>query len=389
MKLHYLLTSAILPATLWSCTGSKCDTGTIHNIEIERYFDEPPFDNITGKIKIKEKFTPEFTDSSMYNAPTLCAVADGKAYLMEFDYNVPKTYLSTFSWPDGKLLGTFTRYGAGPEEYQYSFETFFTPTDGLWTVHDSNFGRYNIMQYDNDGRFVRKTVNDTIDILVHTPTGGWLAFNPHYSLEGGFHNVKQRIIREYDADWNLLAQTELNDKRMMLPGGGLPGQFISSMGNNYVTDRDTIWHYDCDSHKLVPSIAVNMGKYGYDWGAVTSWDEANRLEEPHVHTVYPVFNNRYAFVDYYKPGKDSSTNRYDIYDLRDGSLVYRWERPREEDPMRRMGLPFEIDGHTVTGWPIDYQDSEDFYVMIPAESIAEATGNDEVNPVILKISIDD
>ena len=65
------------------------------------------------------------------------------------------------------------------------------------------------------------------------------------------------------------------------------------------------------------------------------------------------------------------------------------ERPKNEDVMRRMGLPLEIDGMTVMGWPILYQDSEDFYVMIPAENIAEATGNDEVNPVILKFSIDD
>lgn len=387
MKLHYLLTSAILSSTLWSCTGSKSDTGTIHNIEIERYFDEPPFDNITGKIKIKEKFTPEFTDSSMYNAPTLCAVADGKAYLMEFSYSNPQSYLSTFSWPDGKLLGTFTRYGAGPEEYQYSFETFFTPADGLWTVHDSNVGRHNIMQYDNDGRFVRKTVNDTINIIAPTPSGGWLAFNPSYSMEGGFHKIAEKIIREYDSDWKLLAETRLHDKRMMTRGGGFMDIIMNSMGNNYVNDRDTIWRYDCDIHRLAPAIAMHTGKYGYDWSTVNTMEERDRVEETHLTPLYPIFNNRYAFLSYYKPGEE--INRYDIYDLRDGSLVYRMERQKNEDVMRRMGLPLEIDGHTVTGWPIDYQDSEDFYVMIPAESIAEATGNDEVNPVILKISIDD
>ena len=371
MKLHYMLAGVVAATALWSCGGSKGDADTIHTMEIERYFDEPAIDNITHKIKIKEKFTPEFTDSTMYNAPRLCAVADGRAYMR----------------PHGQLPETFTRYGAGPEEYQYSYETYFTPADGLWTVHDSNVGRYNIMQYDNAGRLVRKTVNDSINVIAPTPGGGWLAFNPSYSMEGGFHKIAEKIIREYDSDWKLLAETQLHDKRMMMRGGGFMDIIMNCMGNNYVNDRDTIWRYDCDTHRLAPAIAMHIGKYGYDWSTVNTMEERDRVEETHLTPLYPIFNNRYAFLSYYKPGEE--INRYDIYDLRDGSLVYRMERPKNEDVMRRMGLPLEIDGMTVMGWPILYQDSEDFYVMIPAENIAEATGNDEVNPVILKFSIDD
>ena len=243
------------------------------------------------------------------------------------------------------------------------------------------------MQYDNEGRLVRKTVNDTINIIAPTPSGGWLAFNPSYSMEGEFHKIAEKIIREYDSDWKLLAETQLHDKRMMMRGGGFMDIIMNCMGNNYVNDRDTIWRYDCDTHRLAPAIAMHIGKYGYDWSTVNTMEERDRVEETHLTPLYPIFNNRYAFLSYYKPGDE--INRYDIYDLRDGSLVYRMERPRSEDVMLRMGLPLEIDGQTVMGWPILYQDSEDFYVMIPAESIAEATGNDEVNPVILKISIDD
>lgn len=387
MKRCHIIAGAVLAGALWSCNGSKNGSDTIHTMEIERYFDEPAFDNITHKIKIKEKFTPEFTDSTMYNAPRLCAVADGKAYMVEFSYMHPESYLSTFSWPDGKLLETFTRYGAGPEEYQYSYETYFTPADGLWTVHDSNIGRYNIMQYDNAGRLVRKTVNDTIYVMAPTPAGGWIAFNPSYSMEGEYHKIAEKIIREYDSDWKLLAETQLHDKRMMMRGGGFMDIIMNCMGNNYVNDRDTIWRYDCDTHRLSPAIAMHIGKYGYDWSTVNTREERDRVEETHLTPLYPVFNSRYAFLSYYKPGEE--INRYDIYDLRDGSLVYRMERPKNEDVMQRMGLPLEIDGMTVTGWPMAYQDSEDFYVMIPAENIAEAIGDDEVNPIILKISIDD
>lgn len=368
-----------------ACTGGS-STGSAHipALRIEEFFDITDLDELSGKIHVVNVFRPEFTDSSMFDSPQILHIADGKAYLHE------GKYMTTFSYPDGKLLSAFNRYGAGPEDYQYAYYAYYTPeAGGTWTVPNINIGKHQILQYDEAGRFRRSVTNDSVDVLAPLSDGGWLGFNTSYSLNGGFHKVRDKIITRYSPDWKAIGSTTLKSRRWSVEATDLMDYLPVYNGQVYTTDADTVLRYDLQTDDFVPAIALLEGKYFFDWSSPTTTQEIRAAEADHLNPLTPIFNSRYAFITYYWGPWPDNITRSDVYDLSTGRLVFRKELSREENPMLTRGLPVEVDGHTLSAWPVRFVTGDHFFALVSAEEMSTITGTDNTNPVILELSIDD
>lgn len=378
----HTIVAAVLLILAGCVSDTGHDSGAIKEIQVEKYFDSPDIDNLSGKIKIEKIFQPQFTDSTMFDVPDLLAITDGKAYMHD------GKWFAVFDYDSGKLISAFNRYGAGPEEYKYSHYVYYTPDNGEWTVLDMNIGVYNIMQYSAEGEFVKKTVNDSIQSLSPLKSGGWLAFNVAMSSKGGYHKVRERKVYEYDSDWNLKDITVLKEGRWGEMASALMDEVYMLDGENYITDMDTVYRFDEDTHKFLPRIAIVLGKYLCDWGSLETFEEIQAAQEKYVRVTNPIFNERYAFARY-NTGADL---RFDIYDLGTGELVYRKSIERENINSADVfyaGVPVEIDGKQVFGWPLEYVENGSFYLIVSSDEMARISDTDEVNPTVVKISVAD
>lgn len=194
-----------------SCSTSEKKENELTTVFIDRNFDKGDFDNLTSKIEIEARFQPEFSDSTMFTTPTLCAVNNGKAYMTE------NNGFAVFDFPSGHLDYTFRHIGQGPGEYQSFYYSYFVTAAREWTILDSNIGYGYILQYDAKGKFIKKVYNDSVQSLSPISSGGWLAFNQPYSLSGGFHKVREKKIYQYDNDWNLVRTYDLKERRWGSP----------------------------------------------------------------------------------------------------------------------------------------------------------------------------
>ena len=373
----------VLLLLLSSCSGSSSsEPDKIPALRIEESFDITELDEISGKIHVINVFRPEFTDSSMFNCPQILRIADGKAYLHE------DKFMTTFSYPDGKLLSAFNHYGSGPEDYTYSYYAYYTPEDnGTWTVLNTNFGIYKIMQYDAEGNFRRSTDNDTIQSLAPLPDGSWLGFNEAHSRKGEFRKVRERVITHYSADWKRLSADTIKMRRSGIVGGDFMDQLNIYNGQVYAFDADTVIRYDAATSSFVPALALLEGKYFYDWSLPNTTKERDAAEADHLPLLHPTFNDRYAFVSYYYGPYEKAITRSDVYDITTGRLVFRKEFTRDENIMLNRGLPVELDGHTLSAWPAPIVIDNHFFLIVSAEEMSSVTGTDNVNPVILEVEI--
>lgn len=380
--IYATLGATMFVPALIGCTEKTSDN-KLKTIFVEQSFEKPDFDELSSKIEVLEVFRPEFTDSTMFSNPSLLAIRDGKAYLHE------ENWMAVYEYPSGKLLDAFNHYGPGPEEYQYSYHTYYA--DNEWTVLDMNFGRHNIRQYATDGKYIGTVVNDSIQSLSPI-AGGWLAYNRNITEKNGFSKVREKKIYQYTPDWQLVHTYDIKERRW----GAIASDrmdFVSNFnGISYVSDTDTIYSIDTDNYTLTPRIAIDLGKYAYDWGSLEQREEVREAEKSHFSILGPVFNSRYFFARYSIYFDRPWVLHYDVYDLDNGELVYRHNLSLEgEYGMCQFfeGIPVELDGETVYGWPIEYVEDDAFYVIIASDELTRIYDTDAINPVFVKIRIKD
>lgn len=375
------LVSAI--SVLIGCSRHPDGNG-LKTVFVEKNFEKADFDDFSSKIEVLEVFRPEFTDSTMFVVPDILAIADGKAYLHE------GKWLAVYDYPSGSLVGAFNRYGAGPGEYKYSYYAYYTGNE--WTVLDHNIGRYNIIQYAPDGEYLRTIRNDTVQSLSPIADGGWLAFNDTMDYKDGYRKVREKKVYQYTSDWNLSDTYVLKERRWADMGSDRMDQVYSFNGVQYVVDTDTIYSIDTDTREVTPRIAMALGRYACDWGSFEDGQEVQEAEKSHFDILGPIFNSRYLFARYTIYFDSPWVVYYDVYDLDNGDLVYRHRLNLEGQYgmcQYYEGIPVELDGKTVYGWPIEYVENDEFYVVIAGDEMARISDSDEVNPVFVKIRIED
>lgn len=386
-NIYPILLSGLTLMTLSACSGGAGESDKLATVQIEKTFDAKDFDNISDKVEIIETFHPEFTDSSMFSLPVLLAIVNGKAYMHEGEW------MNVFDYPSGKLVEAFNHHGPGPEEYMRSYYSYYQTATTDWTVYDNNnWGHERLVQYDKDGKFIRSLENDSIQSLATINGGGWLAYNGCTSFAGGFHNVRDKKIYQYDSDWQLEFIFPLKDRRWGVQGTSLMDEVLGYDGKNYVVDSDTIYQIDTDNHKLIAQIALNLGKCGCDWGAIETAEELRDAEISHIKIQAPIFNSDYIFARYTVIDLDAKIQIvvYDIYSLANGELVYRRKLPLEGDYSLCQffeGFPVEVDGETVYGWPMKFVEDGCFYIIVASDEMARIKDTDEVNPTVVKIRI--
>lgn len=380
-QILYYAMGATLAVSIFSGCSEKSSCDELKTIFVERNFDVADFDDLSSKIEVQEVFRPEFTDSTMFTIPKILTIADGKAYLHE------DKWMAVYDYTSGELVNAFNRYGVGPEEYQYSYHKYYA--DGEWTVLDLNYGRYNIIQYDTDGKYIRSVVNDSIQSLSPA-TGGWLAYNDCVDHKNSFSKVREKKVYQYDKDWKLSHIYNLKERRWGDRGFDHMDAVCLYDGVQYVSDIDTIYRFDTEKHVMLPVIAMDMGKYSFDWGGLENHHEIHEAVKSHFYISTPIFNSRYLFASYTIEFEEPWVLYYDVYDIDSGDLVYRRRLPLEGNYglcQFYEGIPVELDGETVYGWPIEYVDDDAFYVIISTDELTRIYDTDVVNPVFMKIRI--
>ncbi|MDE6152565.1 MAG: 6-bladed beta-propeller [Muribaculaceae bacterium] len=381
--IYATLGATMFVPALIGCTEKTSDN-KLKTIFVEQSFEKPDFDDLSSKIEVLEVFRPEFTDSTMFSLPKILKISDGKAYLHE------GKWMAVYDYPSGKLENAFNRYGAGPEEYMYSYHKYYA--DGTWTVLDQNYGRYNIMQYAADGSYMRTVENDSIQSLSPIVGGGWLAYNDCVDRKNKYAKKRDKKVYQYDKDWNLSNIYSLNERRWGERGSDRMDAVCLYDGVQYVSDTDTIYKIDTEKHVMLPAIAMNLGKYSFDWGSLENYQEIRDAEKSHFYISTPVFNSRYMFATYTMKAEEPWVLYYDVYDIDNGELVYRHRLPLEgEYGLCQFfeGFPVELDSETVFGWPVNYVDDDAFYVIVATDELARIYDTDAINPVFVKIRIKD
>lgn len=382
-------TALLLPllALLAACGKTGNGEGELPTIDVEANFEVDSLDELSGKLRVVSVCRPEFTDSSMLTSYTLGGVVDNRLYIKENGYTRNKSWICTFDYPSGRLIRAFNRYGGGPEEFDKGyFGAFRQAGAGEWAVVNSMLTSDKILIYNTEGDCLQVVKTDTIGSTIGATSTGWVAFNVPISFEGDTHVIREKEITFYTPDWKPDGSITLKSRRWK-PVEIQQGDALFNMrGSLYINDLDTIYRIDAVEKKLEPVLALNMGKYGYDWGAVETRDELNQAMESHVFPLYPVFNSRYAFVQYHL-GNSNGVVRYDVYDIIENRLVFRRSLPASEYSSFNSGIPLEIDGYTYMAWPNAYTNSENFFFLISSDQAAEAAGDDNVNPIIVEVEI--
>ncbi len=372
------------------CTGSNgAADGKLLSMNVEESFDIDSLDNLSDRMRVVNVCRPEFTDSSMLNRFIVGGVVDNRIYIKNQGYDHGNSWVCTFSYPDGKLTDAFNPFGAGPEECARGYEGVFTEGDGgMWSILDQDFSFGMIKQYTADGKYLRSVRNDSIQNLAAAAGGGWLAFNEPLSFDGGPHVTREKDLYLYSHDWQPDGTIRMKSRRWGIFVTQLMDIITTLRGENYVNDLDTIYRVNCQDHSLEPHIAMNLGKYAYDWGSLETMEELKAVDNDHLNPLHPIFNSRYALVRYtFGEYNNGGVLRFDAYSLEDGKLVYRHEQPQGRDADWLAGFPVTVDGETYYGYPADYMNSDNFYFIISADEMARVKGTDDVNPMIVEVEI--
>lgn len=379
----------ILPllVLLTACGKNANSSGELPTIDVEANFDGDSIDELSGKLRIVNICRPEFTDSSMLTSFKLGGIVDNRMYIKEQGYTRNKSWICTFDYPSGRLVRAFNRFGGGPEEFDKGYNGAFRDVDGgEWAVVNSMLTSDKIIVYNTDGDCLQVVKTDSVGSTIGATSTGWVAFNQSVSFEGDTHIIRDKIITFYTPDWKADGSITLKSQRWK-PVEIQQGDALFSMrGNLYINDLDTIYCIDAVEKKLRPALAFNMGKYGYNWGAIETREELNQAMESHLFPLYPIFNSRYAFVQYHL-GNSNGVVRYDVYDIEENRVVFRRTRLASEYDSFSSGVPLEIDGYTFYAWPYAYTNSENFFFFISSDQVTEAVGDDNVNPMIVEVEI--
>ncbi|MCM1450269.1 MAG: 6-bladed beta-propeller [Clostridiales bacterium] len=378
-------------AILSGCSVKDSHKGELKVIDFEKNFTTDEVDNLSSRLEIIDIFEPEFTDSTMFGSiTTLLAVEGDRAYMYDGDW------MATFEYPSGKVVNAFNHSGGGPGDYApRSWYKEYDRKARQWYVLDSQLGTHGkIMSYDSSGNFVGSVRNDTINSFTSLPDGSWLAFNNSYAIDStGFHKVRDMKVYQYTPQWELATIYNLKGRRWGALATDRMDHVMLYNNKSYVNDKDTIYRIDTDSHTLIPEISINMGKYGCDWGAFETWEELKSANEKYIEIMSPVFNSRYAFVDYILPDNpdiDGMVRVYDVYDLETNELIYRRRALLTGDygfSQFYEGIPLDINGETAYAWPTSFVEGDMFYAMIGADEAARIKDSDLTNPILVKFRI--
>ena len=386
-RFNIAVISGLALASFCACSDKTTQSDKLITVQIEKSFEAADFDNISSKIEVVETFQPEFTDSTMFSLPTLLAIAGGKAYIHDGKWN------AVFDYPSGRLVEAFNHYGPGPEEYMRSYYGYYQPATSEWTIIDDNDWNHPMFkQYTAEGKYIRAVENDSVQSLCPTADGGWLGFNSFMSFKGDYQVVRDRKVYQYSSNWQLDYIYPLKERRWGAEGTSLMEAVNSYDGSDYVVDSDTIYRIDTKLHKLTPCIALNLGKYGCDWGAIETNEELREARQSHINIQSPIFNSDYLFTRYTLENTTPRTEVYDVYSLADGELVYRRRLPLEGKYgvcQFYEGIPVELDGETVYSWPLSFVQDGCFFVIVASDEMARIKDTDEINPTIVKIRIND
>lgn len=371
MKFKVSLSVAALFAVtvFYGCNDNREDQ-SFYTVDLGANITESTFDNISQSLDVISVFQPEFTDSTVLSFLRRIDVRDDKILIQDND-GKNRNQLFAFD-KDGKALSILNRYGQGPEEY--SLITSWGLNDkNQWAIFDPLQKR--IYQYDFDGSFISFRDNDSIFSLWHLPADKWICRS----------NTKtpNLDIEIYNNDWSLY-------ETIPTPKSWTPEEREFSF-DNYIFDwvnagkyylfdgtNSIIYGLDRNSGSMKEIIRFDMGKHQIPPFESQEQFRNIRIYEYIVIQSPPIFVGNYLFVNYYM-----NDVYFDVYDLRDGKLLFRNIANKDN---QIYGMPVRLKEGEVRGWPI-YADNKGFYFMVPEFEAAKLSDTDEVNPMIILVSI--
>ncbi|MDR0765597.1 MAG: 6-bladed beta-propeller [Odoribacteraceae bacterium] len=277
-----------------------------------------------------------------------------------------------FGRETGKCLARIDRKGEGPEEYIYASDVLVDTTKKSVLVYDANRKRVN--EYDFEGRYKGSVPNDFIGSFALWDDDTFVvSYSP-------FANQKHRVGL-YDRDWKLVRQLmpvedDTRASRQLIAYDEL----VHSLGHwNIVPSfNDTIFRVDEEG--VVPVFVASKGDLKITEEVATDLSK-KRERAKYIYGESGFLTSSYYFSHYYYQNKMYD----DVWNVRDGSLVYRNIRrgPEEKD-----GLLLIFGDKEIRVRP-KYVSGDYLYCLVPAGELLEivpSTREDD-NPAILELKL--
>lgn len=363
MKKNFLnVTVASLMAVLAACSGE--DRDEVVTLDIAGNLQCDDTGDIAELLHVDWTLLPELTDSTMLRFPQVVGYDGDEVYLTE------KTRMLRYDGRTGECLTSFDNSGEGPGHYLPDLiDAYKVPSNTDWMVYEYN----SMMRYifSANGQYVSET--NTGKKVTILPCGdGWLTLNDRFAAT----KVFTRISPDFQVIDSIVTPYPVH----VMKEGISHSPLLSVAGKDVIfleTDApaDTLFAIG-DKGGMRPLAAIRLGNLKLP--KFESYETYREERSKYLNYNVTVAGNLAVVLYRYA---DKITGQ--IYSLTDGRLLFS----RTSDTKEHYGIPIEIDGHTVYGIPMPFNGEESMYLFVRDEFSALLTGDEESNPMIVKLTL--
>ena len=362
MKKLVFISAISAAIILGACTRESSDRLVTIDIAANLHCDDTG--DLTTLMQPEWAFIPELTDSTMLGYPQVVGFDGNIVYLNE------QTRMLRYDGNSGKCLSSFDNSGEGPGHYLPELlSAYKVPIKSEWMVYEYN----SMMRYlfTAEGTPLSETnVGEKFTIL---PCGdGWLTLNER--------TASKKVFTRLSPDFEVIDSIVAPFPTHVMKEGISHSPLLSVAGKNVIfleTDApaDTLFTFG-PTGGMKPLAAIELGNIKMP--QFESYETYKAEKDKYLWYQLTVAGNL-AIVFYNFDGKYT----VQIYSLTDGMLKYS----HASTTIETAGLPFEIDGNTVYGFPMNFNGDDAMYIIVPGEFTASVTGHDESNPMIIKVRV--
>lgn len=318
----------------------------------------------SAPLKVKNLTFAQLSGDSAamyFKKATITGVTGDSVILLENDPEMSR--LIIYSIKDGRYLGEINHRGQGPDEYRVILGAFVNDNDG--TVLLPNFDTPSVYKYSLSADTLVATIEREMVMTMIEPTGGVKS-----AINVAVPSAEGLKILQYDGNYQLMDSIGVEGFR----GGNFNMLWANAGANGVFMMADTL--YTLTRGEMKPTAILTRGEYALTpeqdeeltMKAMSGADELELLK-PYILVRDVEYTDGKMLLTTMYDGRKYS----DIYDMTDGSLIYR-------SIYDRISMPSSItiegaDGKTINVESLFAKDGK-WYGIVNEESM-EAMGNQD------------
>ncbi len=356
------LVAVALAAVLGACSGES--ESDIPTLDIAGNLQCDDTGSISDLFHVEWALIPELTDSTLLSFPQVVGYDGNVVYLRD------NNRMLRYDGPTGQCLSSFDRSGEGPGYYLPDLlDAYKMPANTDWMIYELNSRMRYI--FTESGRFVsEQNTGEKVTIL---PCGnGWLTLNDRHAAT--------KVFKHLSSDFQFVDSIITPFPVHIMKEGISHSPRLSVAGKDVIfleedAPADTLFAIG-ERGGLKPLAAIELGSLKMP--QFDSYDTYKKERSKYLRYNITVAGN-HAVVTYGYNDKMTAQ----IYSLENGELLFS----TTSDSPEAYGLPIEVDGKAIYGIPMNFSGENSLYLLVISEFSALLTGDEECNPMIVKLTI--